>query len=128
MTLLMDTHCFLWFVGGSPKLSAKARSLIEDRANDKLLSIASMWEMAIKVQIGKLTLSQPFDQFIPQQLLHNGFKTFDITFEHIAEILELPLHHRDPFDRLLAAQCRREQFAIVSADAIFDAYGIQRFW
>jgi PIN domain nuclease of toxin-antitoxin system len=128
MTVLMDTHSFLWFANGSSQLSARARAIIEDPANDKLLSMASIWEMAIKISIGKLNIAQPFEQFIPHQLQINGFETFEIKFDHIAKVIQLPFHHRDPFDRLLIAQGLVEQFPIVSADSVFDAYSVQRLW
>lgn len=104
MKLLLDTHTFLWFIMGSPHLSATARALIEDAANEKFLSVAGLWEIAIKLSIGKLTLSAPFDVLIPQHLSLNGFELLNITIDHAAAVATLPLHHRDPFDRLLLAQ------------------------
>src|SRR2546421_11524540 len=128
MKLLLDTHTFLWFIMGNPNLSANARALIEDQGNDKLLSIASLWEIAIKVSIGKLALSAPFDTLIPQQLSANGFELLRLEVNHAAALINLPFHHRDPFDRLLIAQARIEQMQIVSVDSAFDAYQIQRLW
>jgi len=128
MTLLLDTHSFLWFAAGSSQMSAKARALIEDPANDKFLSLASLWEMAIKISLGKLKIDAPFEEFIHRQLRINGFEMFDIRFDHIAKIISLPLHHRDPFDRLLISQSLVEQIPIVSIDSIFDSYGVQRLW
>ena len=128
MKLLLDTHTFLWFIIGSLNLSADARTLIEDQTNEKFFSIASLWEMAIKVSIGKLTLSAPFDILIPEQLTSNGFETLPVEIAHISKLIGLPLHHRDPFDRLLIAQAITEQMHIVSADSAFDAYQIARLW
>jgi PIN domain nuclease of toxin-antitoxin system len=128
MIVLMDTHSFLWFVDGSPQLSARARTLIEDPANDKLLSLAGIWEMAIKISLGKLSIAQPFEQFIPHQLQINGFDTLEIKFDHLAKVSHLPLHHRDPFDRLLIAQSLVEQIPVISIDSVFDSYSIQRLW
>jgi len=128
MTVLMDTHSFLWFANGSSQLSARARTIIEDPTNDKLLSMASIWEMAIKISIGKLNIAQPFEQFIPHQLQINGFEMFEIKFDHITKVIHLPFHHRDPFDRLLIAQSLVDQIPIVSADSVFDAYSVQRLW
>jgi PIN domain nuclease of toxin-antitoxin system len=98
MRLLLDTHVFLWFIEGSPRLSAHARQLIEDGANERLLSIASIWEMAIKVNLGRLKLAQPFHTLIPQQLIRNQINVLGITLEHTALIATLPHHHGDPFD------------------------------
>jgi PIN domain nuclease of toxin-antitoxin system len=128
MKLLLDTHAFLWFIMGSPNLSANARSLIEDVANEKFLSVASLWETAIKLSIGRLALSAPFDVLIPQQLSLNGIELLNIKIDHTAIVALLPLHHRDPFDRLLIAQAIVEKMAVVSIDAAFNAYPITRLW
>jgi PIN domain nuclease of toxin-antitoxin system len=128
MKLLLDTHTFLWFIMGNPNLSANARALIEDQANEKYVSVASLWETAIKVSIGKLTLSAPFDTLLPQQLSVNGFELLNLEVTHAAMLINLPFHHRDPFDRLLIAQSMVEQMQIVSIDSTFDAYQIQRLW
>ena len=128
MRLLLDTHSFLWFIGGHSNLSATARSLIEDPANQSFVSVASLWEMAIKVSLGKLTLKSPFETLVPQQLQPNGFGLLAITVDHLASVISLPFHHRDPFDRLLVAQATVEQMPLVGRDLAFDAYGIQRLW
>ncbi|OLE51457.1 MAG: twitching motility protein PilT [Acidobacteria bacterium 13_1_20CM_3_53_8] len=128
MKLLLDTHTFIWFIMGSPNLSANARALIEDVANEKFLSVASLWEIAIKLSIGKLTLSVPFDVLIPQQLSLNGFELLNIEIDHAAIVATLPFHHRDPFDRLLIAQAMFEKMPIVSIDTVFDAYPVTRLW
>ena len=128
MKLLLDTHAFLWFIMGSPNLSANARALIEGGANEKLFSVASLWEMAIKLSIGKLTLAAPFDVLIPQQLGLNGIELLNINTDHAAAVATLPFHHRDPFDRLLIAQATVEKMPIVSIDTAFDAYSVKRLW
>ncbi len=128
MKLLLDTHSFLWFIMGSPKLGEKARALIEDAGNEKLLSVGSLWEIAIKISLGKLKIAEPFDVLIPRQIETNGIQVLEIDIPHLAALLTLPFHHRDPFDRLLAAQCSAEKLPIVSIDPLFDAYAIQRFW
>jgi len=128
MKLLLDTHTFLWFIMGNPHLSATARTLIEDQANEKVLSVASLWEIAIKISIGKLALSGSFDTLIPQQLNLNGFELLGLEVRHAAALIALPFHHRDPFDRLLIAQSIVEQMQIVSHDSIFDAYQVTRLW
>ena len=128
MKLLLDTHSFLWFIGGSPRLGANARTLIEDPSNDVLLSVASLWKMAIKISLHKLTLAQSFETFIPQQLSLNRIELLDVTIRQAAILTTLPFHHRDPFDRLLIAQAQAEDMPIVSGDAAFDACTITRLW
>ena len=128
MKLLLDTHSFLWFIGGHSNLSPTARTLIEGTDNQPLLSKASLWEMAIKVSLGKLTFAQSFERLIPQQIELNGIELLTIEMEHLAVVAQLPFHHRDPFDRLLIAQAKVEQIPIVGADSQFDAYAIERLW
>jgi len=128
MRLLLDTHAFLWFIMGSSNLSTSARAMIEDEANESFLSVASLWEMAIKVSLGKLTLSAPLDALIPQQLSLNGIELLGIQVAHAAVVSTLPFHHRDPFDRLLIAQAVVEGMPVISADVAFDAYPVKRLW
>jgi len=128
MNILLDTHAFLWFVTDDPRLSDKARVLIEVDDSQPFLSVASLWEMAIKVSLGKLQIEQPFETFISQQLTLNGIGILSLSLEHTAAIATLPFHHRDPFDRLIAVQARLEQMPLVSVDKIFDAYAIERVW
>lgn len=128
MNLLLDTHSFLWFIMGSSRLSGSARALIEDDAHDKRLSTASLWEMAIKLSLGRLTLAEPFGVLIPQQLRVSGIEILNIEIDHLAALTTLPLHHRDPFDRLIIAQAIVEQCPIVSVDPAFEAYPVERLW
>ena len=128
MRLLLDTHACLWFVGGDERLSTRARQMIEDTHNQPVLSTASLWEMAIKISLGKLTLDPPFATFIPQHLRLNGIQLLSIDFRHTVRVAELPFHHRDPFDRLLVAQALTEDMPLLSGDPIFDAYGVIRRW
>lgn len=128
MTLLLDTHSFLWFITDDTKLSATAKALIGDPNNDIFVSPASHWETAIKVSIGKYPLSAPFETFITQGMVDNGFKDLPIQPKHTAMLTNLPYHHRDPFDRMLVAQAKVESLPIISADAALDAYGITRLW
>jgi PIN domain nuclease of toxin-antitoxin system len=128
MRLLLDTHSFLWVVEDSPRLSRSTKAPIEDPSNDIFLSIASPWEMAIKVSLGKLYLGQPTELFVPQQLHLNEILILGVSVEHVAVVATLPFHHRDPFDRMLIAQARVESMPIVSADPLFDAYGTTRLW
>jgi PIN domain nuclease of toxin-antitoxin system len=128
MRLLVDTHVFLWWIEDAPSLSRKARSAISSSENECLLSLASCWEMAIKLSLGKLRLRGAIERFIPEQLATNAFRQLTIDFRHVAKVAMLPFHHRDPFDRLLAAQAIEEQCAIVSADPVFVKYGVKRVW
>ncbi|MEW6129911.1 MAG: type II toxin-antitoxin system VapC family toxin [Acidobacteriota bacterium] len=128
MKLLLDTHTFIWFIMGSSNLSAAARSLIEDLANEKFISTASLWEMAIKCSIGKLNLNTPFSWLIPSQITNNGFDFCPIEIAHLHTVATLPFHHRDPFDRMLIAQAIVENLPIISADITFDGYPIKRLW
>lgn len=128
MRLLLDTHSFLWFIGGNASLSPTARTLIEDADNQPLLSMASLWELAIKLSIGKLSLGQPFETLIPEQMRLNGIELLQIEMAHVVVVAKLPFHHRDPFDRLLIAQAMVEQIPMVSGDPAFDLYRIKRLW
>lgn len=128
MRVLLDTHAFLWFICGDERLSICARSCIEDEGTTKLVSIASIWEIAIKTSIGRLAMVGSFDSVIPAQIARNGFSVLDIRLEHIARVVSLPLHHRDPFDRLLISQALVEDIPIVTRDAAFHAYDLECVW
>ena len=127
MRLLLDTHTFLWFIDDNARLSSTARSLLESD-NDLVLSTASLWEIAIKLSIGKLSLPQPFETFVRKQLSVNAIDILQIDTAHLSVVATLPFHHRDPFDRLLVAQAKVEQLPIVSADTEFNKYSIKRLW
>ena len=103
MKYLLDTHTLLWFLKGDKKLSDKARQLIDSRNNEKCLSIVSLWEIAIKVSLGKLVLNKPFEKLFPEQLDFNRIGILDITVDNLIKLTTLPFHHRDPFDRLIIA-------------------------
>jgi PIN domain nuclease of toxin-antitoxin system len=126
--LLLDTHAFLWWVEDSPQLSEAARQLMQELENDCFFSVASSWEMAVKASIGKLKLSVPVNEYVPQHVAANQFRELPISFRHAARVEFLPFHHRDPFDRLLAAQALEEELLLISADRIFDRYGVMRVW
>lgn len=128
MNLPLDTHVFLWFIDGSAKLSPRARELIEDRGNVKLVSVASLWEMGLKISLRRLELAQPFEELIPRQMELNGFGLLPVRIPHIAKVISLPFHHRDPFDRLIVAQCMVEDLSAVSFDSAFDKYSVRRLW
>lgn len=128
MNLLLDTHAVLWFVWDDARLGEVARETIEDTANLKFVSIATCWEVSIKCGLNKLSLGEPAATFLPRELSKNGFHLLGITLPHATAVELLPLHHRDPFDRLLIAQAQLETFTLVSCDQIFDRYGINRKW
>jgi PIN domain nuclease of toxin-antitoxin system len=127
MKLLLDTHAFLWFIDDSPLLSAKGKALLE-ADNELSLSIGSLWEIAIKLCLDKLTVAMPLEMLMTQQLTSNDIGILSITVPHLVTVSTLPLHHRDPFDRLIIAQAMVEQMLIVSADPAFDAYPVERLW
>ena len=128
MRLLLDTHAFLWWVADDRRLPRRARAAITNPTNECLVSVASCWEMAIKVSIGKLTLPAPVERFVPDQLATNGFRLLPIELAHAARVAKLPRHHGDPFDRLLIAQSLIENLSMVSAESILGKYGVQRLW
>jgi PIN domain nuclease of toxin-antitoxin system len=125
--ILLDTHAFLWWVADDTRLSPKARTTVTN-ADEAFLSVASCWEMAIKVSLEKLTLSQPVDRFVAEHLGVNRFALLPVDLEHVARVAALPFHHRDPFDRLLAAQALHEGLTLVSADPVFRKYRVKRAW
>ena len=126
MPVLLDTHAFLWWCEDSRELSKKARKSISEE--DCLLSMASLWEIAIKVSQGKLKLPSSFAHYVPEQISLNGFSRLEIGFRHVAGCGQLPWHHRDPFDRLLVAQAIEEDVRVVSRDPVFEQYGVRRIW
>ena len=127
-SLLLDTHTMLWFFWDDARLSPAAKGLIEDGDNRKLVSIASCWEIAIKVGLGKLDIGEPSRSFLPREIARNNFELLPIGLDHATMVEGLATHHRDPFDRLLIAQATAEQLSLVSADAVFDQYGVVRLW
>jgi len=127
MRYLLDTHTFLWFINDSQELKEDLKDLLESDVG-LWLSTASLWEIAIKNSLGKLELPNSYAQFIPEQLARNDLEILPITPNHINGIINLPFHHRDPFDRLLIAQAIIEEVPIISKDKIFDSYPIQRIW
>jgi PIN domain nuclease of toxin-antitoxin system len=122
--LLVDTHALLWWLTDDPALSPTARAAIADTANEPLVSSASVWEIAIKRSLGKLTA--PDD--LPDQISAGGFGSLAISARHAWQVRELPWHHRDPFDRILVAQALIERLPIVTADPHFGQYGVEVRW
>jgi PIN domain nuclease of toxin-antitoxin system len=126
--LLLDTHAFLWWVGGSRSLGRRARSAIASGRNECFVSVASGWEIAIKASLGALKVEGALDRFVPEQLAANSFRPLPIELKHCARAADLPFHHRDPFDRLLVAQALEDDLAVVTADPVFAKYGVKRVW
>jgi PIN domain nuclease of toxin-antitoxin system len=128
LRLLLDTHSLLWFALNDPQLSGTATSLIMDSANEKLVSPASYWEIAIKIGARKYALKRPYETFMWEAIEKNGFAYLHIEPKHTVQLTTMAHHHKDPFDRLLVAQALAESVPIVSIDAQLDAYGVTRLW
>src|SRR6267143_4659819 len=125
MKLLLDTHIFIWWADQPERLSQAALSALEDEANELLLSVASVWEMQIKIQLGKLKLSLPLKDLIKNQKETNDITVSPVTLAHVLALDALPFHHHDPFDRLLIAQSIEEALTLVSEDSQFSAYSVK---
>jgi len=128
MNFLLDTQALLWFMLDDPRLSVKARKTIVDAEGLVFISPASLWEIAIKISLGKYTLPGPFETFWEEQLRINEFTLLPVSVSHTARIIEMPFHHRDPFDRLIIAQALVEGIPVVSSDTLFDLYDVKRLW
>ena len=128
MRLLADAHTVVWAVDDPPKLSPAAVAALQDPANELLLGAGTLWEIGVKVGLGKLSLSMPYRQWMNKAIADLGAIVLPITVEQIDVQTTLPRHHRDPFDRLLVAQSMVEKAPIVGADATFDQYGVTRIW
>ncbi len=129
MRVLVDTHALIWFGEGDDRLSPTARALLDDPVgNTLLLSIASCWEIAVKVSVGKLTVQPHYGRFIRTAVRKGRFRILPLHLKHTDLVANLPLHHRDPFDRMLIAQAISEDIPLVSADQAFDAYPVKRLW
>ena len=127
MRLLVDTHAFLWFVAGDRRLSRRARAAIEHEDAEIWLSAACVWEIATKSSLGRLVLPSPLEEYISGKL-DEGFAVLPVDWMHAATVERLPLHHRDPFDRLLIAQALLEKVPVVTSDRAFRKYGVDVVW
>lgn len=125
---LLDTHTFLWMASDPDRLGAAARARIEDVESRLFLSVASVWEMAIKKSLGKLELPSSVEDFVDQQLSATAARLLEIRTAHAGRVEFLAWHHRDPFDRLLVAQALHEGLPVLGLDADFDRYGVERIW
>lgn len=128
MTVLLDTHAFIWLDSAPEKLSANALAICQDQNNILYLSMASVWVMQIKQQLDKLNLKLPLNQLIEEQCANNGLQILSIVPEHIYALNELPLHHKDPFDRLILFQAKLENLLLASKDVVFSRYDVNLCW
>ncbi len=128
MKLLFDTHTFIWWDSEPNKLSSKALELLSNSANMKFLSIVSIWEIQIKHQLGKLSLILPLKDIIDEQINNHNISILPIATDHILGLNNLPLHHKDPFDRLLISQAKIEDTTLVSCDSVFQNYSVKVDW
>jgi PIN domain nuclease of toxin-antitoxin system len=127
MKALLDTHTFLWALAGDERMSRLARETFAGPANLSL-SIASVWEILIKVQSGKLKLPRPVGPYVLRKLAENGIELLPISIDHLLAQESLPMHHRDPFDRMLIAQSIEENLPIITSDPWFDRYDVRLIW
>lgn len=128
MKLLLDTHAFLWLNAAPARVGKSAMPACQDRSNALYLSLASLWEIQIKHQLGKLDLKLPWAQMLDAQQQANGLEVLPVSVDHIQALEQLPAHHRDPFDRMLIAQARAEGMTLVSADAAMHPYDVSTLW
>lgn len=124
MKLLLDTHAFIWWDSDPVRLTPNVLKMCQDPENLLLLSVASVWEMQIKQQVGKLRLNLSLSELIKGQQQTNNIKVLSVWIEHVLELDNLPLYHKDPFDRLLIAQAHTENAVLLSKDSIFSKYPI----
>ena len=128
MRVLLDTHTLFWSVEEPVKVSAAAMAVLQDPANDRLLSAATIWELAIKVGLGKLKLSMPYRQWIEKAITDLLLEMVPITVEYAERVALLPPYHKDPFDRLIIAQALVDEVPVSGTDVVFDSYGVTRVW
>lgn len=128
MNCLIDTHAFLWWITDSPRLSERAHTVLGDGRNAVFFSAASGWEIAIKSGLGKLRLPDDPARYIPDQLRKNNVEPLPVQLYHTLHVSSLPLHHRDPFDRLLVSQSILEKLPILTSDEVFQAYEVETIW
>ncbi len=126
MKVILDTNTFLWGLSAPEKLSLAARNIIA--SSERYLSVASIWEVLIKVRTGKLPFPVPAGNYLTAKMSANGVSVLSIKLEHVLEIEKLQLHHRDPFDRILIAQSLEEGWPIITADPMFKKYPIRVIW
>jgi len=128
MKYLLDAQALLWFINGDKRLPGKYRDIFAKSSNQIFISLVTIWEIGIKNAIGKLSIKGNLQEFVKKEIEGYNFYYMDIRLNHIIEATSLPMHHRDPFDRLLIAQSRLENIPVISSDLSFDKYGITRIW
>ena len=128
MRILLDTHVFLWLRNDQKQISDRVLTAYYNVNNDIFLSMASIWEMQIKHQLGKLELKLPLSELIEEQVLNNGLQILSIETDHIFALADLPFHHKDPFDRIILIQSQLENLKLASADTVFSNYEVNLFW
>ncbi|MBW1867972.1 MAG: type II toxin-antitoxin system VapC family toxin [Deltaproteobacteria bacterium] len=128
MKILLDTHCWLWWITTPEKLGPESQQLIMDGRNEIFLSAASSWEIAIKYALAKLPLPEAPEKFIPPRLVRDAIRPLPINHTHALHVASLPLHHRDPFDRLLISQAQMEGLPIMTVDKQFKDYDVECIW
>jgi len=122
MKLLLDTHAFLWYISNDPRLPHHACDAIRDKSNEVYLSVVSVWEILVKYQIGKLPLPAPADEFIEASRNEHRIQDLPLNRQAVSHLLSLPMHHRDPFDRMLICQALKDDLTIVTVDEWFNRY------
>lgn len=128
MRYLLDTHTFLWWNMDDSQLSSLAKELISDSNNEIFLSAASAWEIAIKTARGRLTLPEDPTRYVSNRLSLHGFQALPVQINHAVQVYKLPIHHADPFDRLLIAQSQIESMPLISVDADIRKYDLEVIW
>ncbi len=128
MKLLLDTNVFIWLNDSPQRVSEQVMSVVANPNNDLFLSLTSIWEMQIKIQLGKLQLNDSLPEILKTQQVENNLELLTISLEHVLALESLPHHHKDPFDRLLIAQAQTEEMTLVSADGMFGLYEVKLLW
>ncbi|MHC4469854.1 MAG: type II toxin-antitoxin system VapC family toxin [Planctomycetota bacterium] len=128
MRILLDTHVFIWWITDAPRLSPRAREALADPRNALVWSAASSWEIAIKAALGRIEMPEPIGAFLGEQLRHQRVDPLPVEHSHAWRVADLPLHHRDPFDRMLVAQALVENLPILTADRRLEPYGVETIW
>ena len=128
MKVLLDTNTFLWAIRADERLSSRAREIFIAGRNELLLSVASIWEILLKVQVGKIRFEEPAVGYLKRQIFKNNIRMLPILMDHVAHLESLPLHHRDPFDRILVAQSMEENLSLLTADPLMKSYSVSVIW
>ncbi len=128
MKYLLDTHSLLWITSDSKRISDRVKRIYRNESYEIFFSAASIWELAIKISLKKLSIYQELSLFVKEHIIDNNIQILKVIPIHLYPVQSLPFHHRDPFDRLLVAQCLTENITLISKDKVFDKYSIKRVW